>query len=132
MPAHIDACSSKKDRLKVVNARNAVFTETAPTLQHPFDDVSFIEVHFHFVTNLGSSFGLSKLVRSSEDNKWRAYTLFTLLEGIHGHPEHVGALRPRGTHNSKDSWEDQRKEDTEFEHADPDVLIGWCSHKQQH
>jgi hypothetical protein len=114
----------EKDRLKIANARNAVFTETAPSLQHPFDDVSFIEVHFHFVTELGPSFGLSKLVRSADDNEWRAYTIFTLLEGLHDHPELVGAHRPPGIHNSKDAWEDKRKEDTEFRNSNPDVLIG--------
>jgi hypothetical protein len=110
--------------LKIANARNAVFTETAPSLQHPFDDVSFIEIHFHFVTELGPSFGLSKLVRSAHDNEWRAYTLLTLLEGLHDHPELVGVHRPPGTHNSKDAWEDKRKEDTEFRNSNPDVLIG--------
>jgi hypothetical protein len=112
--------------LKIVKARNPVFTENMPSLQHPFDDVSFIEVHFHFVTDLGPSFGLSRLVRSSGDNDWRAYTMFTLLEGIHGHPEQVGPLRPSGEHNCKDGWEDERKKDVEFNHSDPDVLIGWC------
>jgi hypothetical protein len=109
-----------------------VFTETAPALKHLFPDVSFVEIHIHFVIDLGPSFSLSKLVRSGQDNKWCAYTLFTLLEDIHGHPEHIGAHMPHGTHNSKDPWEDEQKEHARFEHSDPDVLIGQSSDEQEY
>jgi hypothetical protein len=94
--------------------------------------VSFIEIHVHLVTDLGPSFSLSKLVRSTQDKKWRAYTLFTLLEGIHRHPEHIGPHRFQCTHNLKETWEDERKEDTRFEHFDPDILIGQSSDEQEY
>jgi hypothetical protein len=35
--------------------RTVVFTETAPALQHLFPNVSFIGIHFLFVTDLGAS-----------------------------------------------------------------------------
>ncbi|KIM85930.1 hypothetical protein PILCRDRAFT_5032 [Piloderma croceum F 1598] len=70
----------------------------APALQHLFPEVSFIEIYFHFITDLGPSFGPSKLVRSAQDNKWRAFALFILLEGIHGH---IGTYRPHGRNGLK-------------------------------
>jgi hypothetical protein len=56
--------------------------------------------------------------------------LFTLLDGIRGYPEHVGALISCGEHNSKDAWEDERMQDAEFENSNPDVLIDQCYNEQ--
>ena len=119
----INDCIFEKDHLIVVNTRDAVFTETASSLQNLFPNVSFTNTHLHFVTDIGPSFNLSKLVRFAQDNKWLAFTLFTLFGSIHGHLEHIAAHRPR-THNSKDAWEDERKEDARYELFDPDILIG--------
>jgi hypothetical protein len=109
--------------LELVAARDVVFAATPPSLQHPFEDVSFINFHFDFATSTGPSYGIANLIRTP-DGKWRAYLLFTLLEGIHGHPEKVGLNRARGIHNDKESYDTRRAEESEFKESEPSVLIG--------
>ena len=65
----ISNCILEKDRLKVVNAHDAACSETSHVLQYSFPNVSFIEIHIYLVTNVGPAFGLSKLIRSAQDNK---------------------------------------------------------------
>lgn len=121
--ASLTSALPPQDRLKLVAARDLVFAKTQPSLQHPFEDVSFINIHFDFATATGPAYGIANLVRSP-DGKWRAYLLFTLLEGIHDHPERVGANRARGTHNDKESYDTRRAEESEFAEQEPTVLIG--------
>jgi hypothetical protein len=83
-----------------------------------------VNLHFEFNTVVGPSYGIANLVRSSTDGQWRAFLLFTLLDGIHGHPEQVGPHRPRGTHNDTESYDVRRAEETELFHNSPSVLIG--------
>lgn len=54
---------------------------------------------------------------------WKAYTLFTLLEGIHGCPSRSGPNRSRGTHNNEISYDERRAQEAEFRDRDPAVLI---------
>ncbi|KAG7530601.1 hypothetical protein FFLO_04903 [Filobasidium floriforme] len=110
-----------KARFPVVKARNFVFAETEPALSQPFDDVSFIDLFFEFETELGPCSGIAHL--SYEDKEWKAFTCFTLLEGIHGFPQKVGAHRPRGSHNDKLSYDEKRAMENEFRDKDPEVLI---------
>ena len=109
-------------RFPVAEAKDFVFSTTAPALEHPFPDVTFLSVHFNFNTRLGPCFGIANLVW--EDEGWKAWTCFTLLEGIHGHPQITGAHRRRGAHNDKMSYDERRKEESEFKDKDPQVLIG--------
>lgn len=108
-------------RFPVVKARNFVFAETEPALSQPFDDVSFIDLFFEFETELGPCSGIAHL--SYEEKEWKAFTCFTLLEGIHGFPQKVGAHRPRGSHNDKLSYDEKRAMENEFRDKDPEVLI---------
>jgi hypothetical protein len=113
-------------RFPVVQARDFVFAITQPKLEHPFPDVTFLSVHFDFNTKVGPSYGIANLVY--QHNEWKAFTVFTLLEGIHGRPQLVGAHRPRGTHNDKLSYDERRAEESELKAESPDVLIGaWMS-----
>lgn len=116
--------SALKARFPVAEAKDFVFTSTPPAIERPFPDVTFLSVHFSFNTRQGPSFGLANLVW--EDMEWKAWTCFTLLEGIHGHPQVVGAHRKRGTHNDTMSYDERRVEECEFKDMDPQVLIGQC------
>ena len=109
-------------RFPVVKARNFVFAQTQPEITHPFDDVTLLTLHFSFDTELGPCYGVAHL--AWEDTAWKAFTAFTLLEGIHDHPQVVGAHRKRGTHNDKMSYDERREEEAEFRDEDPQVLIG--------
>lgn len=93
-----------------------------PALEHPFPDVTFLSIHFDFKTATGPAYGVAALVW--EDTAWKAFTVFTLLEGIHGHPQTVGGTRKRGTHNDELSYDDRRAAEREFKNSSPDVLIG--------
>jgi hypothetical protein len=104
-----------------VKARNFVFSQVEPSLSRPFDDVTFIDLFFDFETELGSCSGIAHL--SYEGDEWKAFTLFTLLEGIHGYPQKVGAHRPRGSHNDKVSYDEKRAIENDFVDHDPEVLI---------
>lgn len=113
--------------LAPTGAHSFIYANTPPQVSSPFPDVTFIEIHFDFKTSLGPSYGIAKLVkdgRKGADEDWKAYMLFTILEGIDGHPEQVGRNRQRGAHNSKTSWSEERQEFVEFEgEVKPSVLI---------
>jgi hypothetical protein len=94
-----------------VGARDFVFGLKEPHLEHPFPDVSFLTVYFEFATNIGPASGIARLVY--EDVAWKAFTVFTLLEGVQDHPQRVGAHRARGTHNDKLSYDERRDEEGE-------------------
>jgi hypothetical protein len=75
----------EKDHLKVVDTRDA---ETPCLLSN----ISFLKSPL-WRFEIHSSIGLSKLVRSVQANRWHAYTLFTLLEGIYWLLEQIDAPR---------------------------------------
>jgi hypothetical protein len=77
----VNDCIFEKDYLKVVNTRDAAFTETL----RPPSNISFPKSPL----SRSTSIGLSKLVRSVQGNQRYSYTI---LEGIHWFPEHIGAL----------------------------------------
>lgn len=64
-------------------------------------------------TTKGTGVGHVRLVR--EDDKWKAFTLFTSLQELHGHPEKSGLSRPHGVkdgfRDQDRNWLEQRRED---------------------
>ena len=62
-----------------------------------------------------------------DTDAWRAFTVFTLLEGVHGHQPKIGAARNRGSHNDELSYDERRTKEREFTEADPAVLISELS-----
>lgn len=121
---HLSHAVHHQARFPVVKAKNFVFAETAPSLSQPFDDVTFITLHYNFETETGPCYGIAHL--SYEKHQWKAFTCFTLLEGIHEHPQRIGAHRPRGSHNDKMSYDEKRARENDFEDQDPEVLISEC------
>ena len=110
-----------QDRLGLTDARNFVFSQIQPSLSDPFPDVTFLNLHANFETSLGPSYLVANLVY--KEGEWQAYTVFTLLEGIHGHPMRVGADRFRGTHNDQESYDERRARECEYKDRDPDTLV---------
>jgi hypothetical protein len=106
-----------------VHARDFVFASTLPEVQCPFDDVTFLNIHFTFNTRVGPASGVANLVFEEAVGDWKAYTVFTLLEGVHGVTSTLGANRPRGQHNAPLCHDDTRAEESAFGTCDPEVLI---------
>ncbi|KAI5476099.1 monooxygenase [Pseudohyphozyma bogoriensis] len=115
-----------KDRLPVVKPTPAILRSSfPPRLVQPFAelDYQFVEIQFDLTTATGPAFGLARLVPSTGGKLWKVFTLFTMLEGVHGHPERVNRERPRGAHNASVPWSVERSEFADFEQHDPDVII---------
>lgn len=98
----------------------------APLLESPFPDVSWVRMHFGFDTTVGPCSGIARLVY--ERGEWKAYTLYTLLEEVAGHPQQVGRNRPRGQHNAAEPHDERRAREAEFADSDPDVLVVGAGH----
>ncbi|KAM0747991.1 hypothetical protein T439DRAFT_328648 [Meredithblackwellia eburnea MCA 4105] len=113
-------------RFPFVKAKDFVFAESKPALTQPWADVTFLSLHFDFATKVGPAYGIASLV--NERGTWKAYTVFTFLEGIHDNAAKIGKNRPRGTHNDKLSYDQQRALEAEFQDADPEVLIIGAGH----
>jgi len=80
-----------------------------------------IEAFFRFETNEGVGAGV---LRTRDD---RAWTLLTALEELKGREERIGRRRPKGWSYSRDfggpNWLDLRRKKSEFEDAEPAVLV---------
>lgn len=83
--------------------------------------MTWLRLHFDFETGLGNCTGIARLV--SDNGQWRVYTLYTLLEEIHGWPQQSGRNRPWGKHNDREPHDVRRKREAEFKDKDPEVLI---------
>lgn len=93
-------------------------------VDRPFPDVTWVRAHLEFETEVGKCSCIARLVY--DHGQWKVYTLYTLLEEIHGWPQHVGKLRPYGRHNDKEPYDVRRARESAFLDEDPQVLISAC------
>src|SRR5262245_4194621 len=85
-----------------------------------------IEAIFEFETTFGRANGVVRLVEDI-DGAWRAWTLLTTLEELHGYPDG----RPRAVSDAErysrdfggENWADQRRKALAYEDRDPAVLV---------
>jgi putative flavoprotein involved in K+ transport len=88
------------------------------------DDV--VEGFVEFDTAAARCRGYVRLVRT-EDGSWRAHTLLTAMEALHGHEPAAGSRRPKGTRHGenrgKENWLDERAARRAYTDSDPDVLV---------
>jgi hypothetical protein len=90
------------------------------------DEVHTVQAFLTVETDVGHGHGVVTLV--NDNGEWKAFTLFTFLEGFSGHEEATGRKRPNGVehgeHVSRKNWLDRRKAEEEFEEGEePTVLI---------
>lgn len=112
------------DTFPATKAREfTVASEPAAVLESPFPDVSWVRAHFNFRTSLGTASGVARIVYDERIKEWKAYTVYTLLEEIDGHPQLVGAKRIEGEQNLQETYDQRRLRESEFEDKDPEVLI---------
>jgi cation diffusion facilitator CzcD-associated flavoprotein CzcO len=87
-----------------------------------------IEAIFKFETAQGRGHGIIRLIPDAADNnRLKAWTLFTALEELKGFEETIGSARPRGQSYSRDfrgpNWLDQRQASISYTDRDPTVLV---------
>ncbi|MGE0231213.1 MAG: flavin-containing monooxygenase [Flavobacteriaceae bacterium] len=84
-----------------------------------------IEAFFKFETEIAACRGHLRLRRDT-DGRWRAWTLFTVIEELKGHEEMSGAHRPVVTapeHGRFGEWLTADQHARKYEHEDPDTLV---------
>ncbi|CAL1697215.1 unnamed protein product [Somion occarium] len=101
---------AKIQNIKLDNAR----------VDHPFDDLTWIELQFNFQTDVVGGTGIARLVPTA-NGEFKAFLIWTNLESLKDHPEKTGPNRNFAPNHGK--WLDQRKREQEFADGDPDVLI---------
>jgi cation diffusion facilitator CzcD-associated flavoprotein CzcO len=111
------------DRLATVEAKDAQFEDS--NVCSPYEDLTFILAAFNFNSKLGPCTGISHLVKT-QDGDYKAFIMFTALDGVHGHTEQVNHNRVEGTHNGQKSYDEIRAE--QLENPNPDVVIIGAGH----
>ena len=89
--------------------------------------VECIEAIFEFETEFGRANGVVRLVEDAAEGAWRAWTLLTTLEELHGYPDG----RPRAVSDAErysrdfggENWLDQRNKALAYADHDPAVLV---------
>ena len=102
--------------------------ERAPPRRVKRAGTETIEAIFKFETAQGRGHGIIRLIPDAADNnRLKAWTLFTALEELNGFEETIGAARPRGQSYSRDfrgpNWLDQREASIAYTDRDPTVLV---------
>lgn len=94
-------------------------------LYGPASSVSGIEFFIKVSTKLGSGQGTVKL--AEVDGQWKFFTVFTTLQELKGHEEHIYGRRPNGAahgeHIGRLNWQDRRNASLEYKDHEPAVLI---------
>jgi cation diffusion facilitator CzcD-associated flavoprotein CzcO len=102
--------------------------ERAPPRRVKRAGTETIEAIFKFETTQGRGHGIIRLIPDDADNnRLKAWTLFTALEELKGFEETIGSARPRGRSYSRDfrgpNWLDQRQASIAYSDRDPTVLV---------
>ena len=110
------------DRLSISKLSALQLDASSAAVQQPYPDVLWIQAFFTFSTAVGTASGILRLVPVLGD-RWKAHTIFTSLEGLHGFPELTGPLREQEPKHG--TWPEQRKRENDCEGPDqqPVVLI---------
>lgn len=114
-------------RLKSVSLDKSTAFRSPTALSFGSDGkVHIVQAFLTLETDVGHGRGIVRLVHDS--GSWKAFTLYTFLEGLKGFEETVGRRRPNGVehgeHVSRKNWLDRRKAEENFEDGEePTVLI---------
>lgn len=84
-------------------------------------------------TDVGSGNGVVRLCKDT-DGQWKAFTLYTTLSSLKGHPEATGQHRGNGVKHGqvvgRKNWKEAREAEVEYDrNRDPAVIIiGMSTH----
>ncbi|KAM0750595.1 putative monooxygenase protein [Meredithblackwellia eburnea MCA 4105] len=117
---HAKILKAAEDLLPLNPVKNISLIAPSASIERPYPDLSFVQAHLSFDTQLVGASALVTLILTP-NNEWRIWTLNTAIESLHGFPE----IPLRDGHMTGDvSWATQRGLDTEaFAEQQPDVLI---------
>ena len=90
-------------------------------LERPFPDIAWIQGLFSFETETGLGSGVFRIVPTAIPGEWKAYAVYTNLEGLKGFPEAVGDRRNMVPDHGM--WLQKRAAEIAFEGREPAVVI---------
>ena len=110
------------DRLATTKLSNLQLDTKSATLGRPYPDIAWVQAFFTFSTAVGTGSGILRLVPTTPSGReWKAHTIFTSLEGLHGFPELTGPLRE---HDPKfGTWPELRRRERECEGPDQQPVV---------
>lgn len=100
-----------------------------PTLESPTVDFHWVSSMFFFDTKVGKGVGILRLTQDPSSGAWKAYSIYTSLQGFKDHSEPLGHKRAYGTIESmpggfdKGTWLERRQKKVSFEEEEPQVLV---------
>ncbi|KXN82269.1 putative indole-3-pyruvate monooxygenase YUCCA11 [Leucoagaricus sp. SymC.cos] len=109
-----------QSQLPVFHPQEFTLREESISLEHPYQDLAWINLMFDFRTNVGICSGVARLV-PTQTGEWKAHAVLTCLEELFGFPEKIGPRRNLQPNHGL--WEQQRKKEWEFEGVNPAVLV---------
>lgn len=123
-----------KDRMKPVlekclakaKFRNfKVDSSVPPSVEQPMPDLSFVQFFFTFENEAGLCSGIARIrPHPNQCKTWQAWTVFTLLEELHGVKEAIGDARADTKAGSgAKTWAEERQEKLEYKDRHPEVLV---------
>jgi len=107
-------------RLATIKPSNLKLDTTSATLGSPYPDLVWIQATFTFSTEVGTGTGIFRLV-PTPGGAWKAHTIFTTLESLHGFPELTGPLREQEPKHG--TWPEQRRRERECEGPDQQPVV---------
>ena len=115
-PKHIEKAAS--DLFPRTPTQDYQFIEPAPALQRPYADLAWLQTVYSFDTDLVNASAVLNLIKTKSG--YKIWTLHTVIEGLHGHPE---VPNKDGHMNGDKSWHSQRIEEDNLDGIEPDVLV---------
>jgi len=108
------------DRLSISKISNLQLDAKSAALWRPYPDIAWIQAFFTFSTAVGPGSGILRLV-PTPNGEWKAHSIFTNLEGLHGVSELTGPLREQESKHG--TWPEQRRRERECEGPDQQPVV---------
>jgi hypothetical protein len=129
MAAFLDKLNFAKGGLRLVKMaldQSSPATAPAPEVMNAEQTANCLRVIVTLETTVGSGKGVVRLL--PDGASWKAYSLYTTLRELKGHPEGIGGHRPHGVQHGantgRKNWAEMRQDEMEWaDGAEPAVLI---------
>ncbi len=108
------------DRLATNKLSDVQLDAKSATLGRPYPDIAWVQAFFTFSTAVGTASGIFRLVLTPNGD-WKAHTIFTGLEALHGFSELSGPLREKEPKHG--TWPEQRRRERECEDPDQQPVV---------
>jgi hypothetical protein len=108
------------DRISIASPSAFALDEQWTTLERPYPDIVWVQGVFKFETGLTTNSGVFRLVPTA-DGAWKAHTIFTAVEALHGVKEPRGSLRDLRPHHGH--WLENRQREIECVDKPPRVIV---------